>query len=155
VIYGGAAYKVFLWLHLLSVVVGFGPWMLNGLMPQWALKRTPDEGRLINDALYRVTNVSQYAIYAVFVFGFATLGAATKVGGKAPISVGDTWVWVSILLWVAIVGVMHGLALPTQRKLRDGEGDRAALTRTWSMAAGIINLLMVVVVILMIQEPGR
>ena len=154
-IYGGAAYKVLLLLHLLSVIVGFGPWMLNGLMPRLAAKRSPEEARAIHGAVFQVSTVSQFAIYAAFIFGFATLGAATKVHGKAPISAGDTWVWVSIILWLVIVGVLHALALPTQCKLRDGEGDRAALTRLWSISAGIINLLVVVVVILMIQEPGR
>jgi hypothetical protein len=155
VIYGGVAYKVLLFLHLLSVIVGFGPWMLNGLMPRWALKRSAEEARAVHGAVYQVSTMSQYAIYAVFIFGFATLGAATKVGGKAPISASDTWVWLSIVLWIGIVGVMHGLALPTQRKLRDGTGDSAALTRTWSIAAGIINVLVLVVIFLMIQEPGR
>jgi uncharacterized membrane protein len=155
VIYGGAGYKVLLLLHLVSVIVGFGPWMLNGLMPRWALNRPSEEARAVNAAVYQVSTVSQYAIYAAFIFGFATLGAATKVHGKAPISAGDTWVWVSIILWVAIVGVLHAVAFPTQRKLRDGEGDRPALTRTWSIAAGIVNVLVIVVVILMIQEPGR
>jgi uncharacterized membrane protein len=151
VIYGHGAYKVLLLLHLLSVVIGFGPWMLNGLLPRWALSRSAEEGQAVNGAAYRISNISQFAIYAAFIFGFATVGSADH----NVIKVSQAWVWISILCWLAIVGVMHGLALPAQRQLRDGEGDRAAVTQRLSLAAGIINLLVIVAIVMMVFEPGN
>jgi len=152
VIYGnGGGYKVLLLLHLLSVVIGFGPWMLNGLLPRWALARSAEEGQAVNGAAFRISNISQFAIYAAFIFGFATLGSAPSHTIKAS----QAWVWISILCWIAIVGVMHGLALPAQRQLRDGQGDRAAVTQRLSVAAGIINLLVIVAIVMMVFEPGN
>jgi hypothetical protein len=58
------------------------------------------------------------------------------------------------VLWVAAVGVLHGLVLPTQRKLRDGSGDRAALTNQLSIGMGVLSLIVVVVMILMVWKPG-
>jgi hypothetical protein len=151
VIYGGGGYKVLLALHLLSVVVGFGPWFLNGLLPARALNRDNGEATAISGANLQVSTMSQYAIYGVLVFGGAALGAAHK----GTIDFGDTFIWLSIIVWVAIVGVLHGLVLPAQRELAQGAGDRATLTQRQSLGAAAINLLVVVAVVLMVWEPGR
>lgn len=149
-IYGGTGYKVLLVLHLLSVVIAFGPWFLNGVLPSAARRLGPGEGRAVNEANFRVSALSQYAMYAVFVFGFATIGASKKA-----VTVGETWVLLSVLAWVAIVGVLHGMVLPAQRALKDGGGDTAALTSRQAIGAGIINVLVVVAIVLMVFEPGH
>ena len=149
-IWGDGAYKVFLALHLIAVIVGFGPWFLNGLIPARAASAEPGEARALSAANLQVSTVSQYAIYAVIIFGAATLGAAHK----HTIDFGDAFVFVSIIIWVAIVGVLHGLILPSQRKLAEGTGDRAALTQRQSLGAALLNLLVLVAVVLMVWEPG-
>ena len=150
-IYGGTGYKVLLVLHLLSVIVAFGPWFLNGLLPANALKRSQPEGQAINAANFTVSSFSQYAMYGVLVFGFATLGAKSK---GAPIKMSQAWVWLAIVVWVAIVGVLHSIVLPAQRALKDGSGDREAITQRQSLGVAIINVLVVVAVYLMVFTPG-
>ncbi len=150
-IWGAGAYKVFLALHLLSVVVGFGPWFLNGLVPARAANVEAGEGRALNHANLQVSTISQYAIYGVIVFGAATLGSAHK----HTIDFGDAFIYVSIILWVAIVGVLHGLILPAQRELAAGSGDRRALTQRQSLGAALLNLLVIIAIVLMVWEPGR
>ena len=149
-IYGAGGYKILLVLHLLSVVVGFGPWFLNGLLPARALNRDADEAKAISGANLQVSTISQYAIYGVVVFGIGALGAAHK----HTIDFGDTFIWLSLVAWVAIVGVMHGLVLPAQRQLAAGAGDRATLTQRQSLGAALINLLVLVAIVLMVFEPG-
>jgi hypothetical protein len=150
VIYGGGAYKVFLALHLLSVVVGFGPWFLNGLIAARAGGAEPDEARVLSRANLQVSTISQFAIYGVIVFGAAALGAAQK----HTIDFGDAFIYVSIIIWVAIVGVLHGLILPAQRALGEGAGDRATLTQRQSLGAALLNLLVLIAIVLMVWEPG-
>jgi hypothetical protein len=149
-IWGGGAYKVFLALHLLAVVVGFGPWFLNGLIPARAAGAEAGEGRALNRANLQVSTVSQYAIYAVVIFGAATLGSAHK----HTIDFGDTFIWLGIIIWVAIVGILHGMILPAQRELAEGKGDRAALTQRQSLGAALLNLLVVIAIVLMVWAPG-
>jgi hypothetical protein len=151
VIYGGAAYKVLLALHLLSVVIGFGPWFLNGLLPARALGRDATEAKSISGANLQVSTVSQFAIYGALIFGLGALGSAHK----HTIDFGDTFIWVTLVVWVAIVGVLHGLVLPAQRELAEGSGDRATLTQRQSLGVAIINLLVIVAIVLMVWEPGR
>jgi len=151
VIFGGTGYKVLLLLHLLSVVIGFGPWMLNGLLGRHALSRASNEAKAVNAAALDVSTASQFAIYGVVVFGILTLVAAHK----DTIKFSQGWVSVSFVLWIVIVGVLHGMALPAQRQLRDGAGDARALTQRFAVASGIINVAVIVAVILMIWTPGR
>lgn len=150
-VYGGGGYKILLVLHLLAVIIGFGPWFLNGLIPQRALGSEPGEAQAISRANLQVSVVSQYAIYAVVIFGLGTLGASHK----HTIDFGDTFVWLSILLWVAVVGVLHGMVLPAQRRLAAGDGDRATLTQRQSLGVALINLLVIVALFLMVFEPGH
>ena len=149
-IWGDGGYKVFLALHLLSVIVGFGPWFLNGLIPARAASAEAGEAKALSAANLQVSTVSQFAIYGVIVFGAAALGAAHK----HTIDFGDPFVYVSIIIWVAIIGVLHGLILPAQRQLAAGTGDRAALTQRQSLGAALLNLLVIVAVVLMVWEPG-
>lgn len=137
-------YKLLLLLHLLSVVIGFGPYFLNGL-----LHRREGDGRAVGSGIYQVSTASQFAIYGVLIFGGALVGASNK-----KVDFSDWWVPVAIVIWVATVGVLHGMILPAQRKLRDGVGDGPALARQLSMAYGIINVLVIVAVVLMVWEPG-
>ncbi|MHB8465465.1 MAG: hypothetical protein ACYDH6_09585 [Acidimicrobiales bacterium] len=150
-IYGGTGYKVLLILHLLSAIVAFGPWFLNGLLPSTALKRGQAEGQAINSANFTVSTFTQYAMYAVLVFGFATLGAKSK---DAPIKMSQAWVVLAILAWVAIVGVLHSMVLPAQRALKDDTGDRETLTRRQSLGVAVINLLVIFALYLMVFAPG-
>ena len=148
--YGGTGYKVLLLLHVLAVVTAFGPWFLNGLIPSAALKRTPAEGQAINAANFTVSSSTQYAIYAVVIFGFGLLGA--KHSG---FSMGKPWVGAALGAWIVIVGVLHAIVLPAQRALKDGTGDREALTQRQSLGVAIINVLVVVAIYLMIFKPGQ
>lgn len=144
-----AVYKVLLLLHLASVVVGFGPYFLNGLLGRSAAKESPEGGRAITTASLQVSTVSQYAIYGVFIFGAGLIGSSNK-----NVTFTQVWVPISVVLWIATVGVLHGLILPAQRKLRDASGDRASLTQTLSAAFGVMNLIVVVALVLMVWEPG-
>jgi hypothetical protein len=152
VIFGsGAGYKILLFLHLACVVVGFGPYFLNGLMSRTAGKASDTEARAIAGAGLQISTISQYAIYGVLIFGGAMVGAAPK----NTIKFSQAWLPISIVLWIATVGVLHALILPTQRKLRDGDGDRGSLASRLSMSFGILNLLVLVTMLLMIFEPGN
>ena len=166
-IYQGGGYKILLVLHLLSVVVAFGPWFLNGMFPSAARRRSTTasaaaapasaadaasawaEAKAINQVNLRVSTMSQFAMYGVFVFGFATLSAAPK----GSISASDGWVIGAIVVWVAIIGVLHALVLPAQRALAAGNGDLASVTTRQAIGAGIINVLVIVAVFLMVFGP--
>jgi uncharacterized membrane protein len=104
-------YGLVLLLHILSAILGFGGVMFNGLYAQQAQQRPGREGVAINQAVYSVSKVAEIFIYLVFVFGVILVLLADE-----PISWGDPWIGLSILVYVIAMGVSHGMLFPAVRK---------------------------------------
>jgi uncharacterized membrane protein len=90
-------------------------------------------------------------IYAIVLAVTGILGFGLISMSEDVIAWGDTWVWLSILLWVAANGVMHGMLLPAERAV--AEGDESAMKRVL-LAGQIATVLAVVLLYLMVFKPG-
>ena len=66
---GDTPYRVVLLLHILTAIIGFGTVFLNALYGRAAERRERVEGLAIAEANYDVSQVAEYFIYAVPVFG--------------------------------------------------------------------------------------
>jgi uncharacterized membrane protein len=152
------AYRIVLALHILAAIVGFGSVLLNGVYAAKAKARGGTEGAAIAQANYEVSfGWAQWFVYAVVIFGFALVGMSDKV-----IKFSHTWVWLSLVLYVAIIGIVHGVQRPNVRRLdelmRQGTAaDRSEMERRERLAAamgGVMSVLVVVIVLLMVIKPG-
>jgi uncharacterized membrane protein len=83
-----------------------------------------------------------YVVAGVIGFGLVSMG-------DWPWS--DAWIWISILLWVASTGILHGALIPAERAL--AQGDEAAWSKV-DMFGKIITVMIVVILILMTVKPG-
>jgi len=167
--YGSDAYKVVLTLHILCAIVGFGAVFLNGLYGQQAKARKGPEGLAISEANLLVSKVGEYFIYAVFL-----LGVALVLIGDNLYDFGQTWVWLSMLVYLGALGISHGLMQPRFNRMVDLQRQLVASGPPAAGAAGpppqvlemqqigkqmgvigpVLNLLMVVVLVLMVFQPG-
>jgi uncharacterized membrane protein len=162
-------YKIVLVLHILCAIVGFGAVMLNAIYGQQAKARRGSEGLAISEANYLVSKIGEYFIYAVFL-----LGIALVLIGDNVIDFGQTWVWLSMTLFICALGISHGLLAPRVRRLQalmremihmgppaagaagpppqvtqmEGIGKQVALFGT------TLQVLLVVILTLMIFQPG-
>jgi uncharacterized membrane protein len=152
------AYRIVLVLHILAVIVGFGAVLLNGVYAAKAKARPGPEGAAIAQANYDVTfGWAQWFIYAILIFGFALVGMSDKV-----IKFSQTWVWLSVVLYLVIIGLVHGVHRPNLRRLnelmRQGTpADRDEMERRGRLAeaiGGVLSVLVVVIVFLMVVKPG-
>ena len=66
----------------------------------------------IFEANHKVSQIGEYFIYAVFVFGFALLGLSDSV-----IEFSQTWVWLSIVIYVLAIGLSHGVLMPAVKRM--------------------------------------
>ena len=75
---------------------------------------------------------------------------------------GDTWVWLSLVLFVVALGVIVGVALPALEQLvaalRGGSADssdrvKAALGKVMG-ASSVASVAYVVIIVLMVTKPG-
>jgi uncharacterized membrane protein len=151
-------YKLLFVLHILAVVVGFGPWMVAAAFGAKARARQGAEGVAIAETTYDVIRTySEWSVYAVPILGILLVATSDDAWKFS-----QTWVSLSFLLYIAILGVAHGMYFKNLKRVNEligaGPSQSAALeqsTRQAAIANGIINLLVVVVIVLMVWKPGR
>src|SRR3954462_10301390 len=166
---GSGVYKTFLYLHILTAIVGFGAVMLNAVYAAESRKRPGPEGRAIFEANRFVTGIAQYVIYAVFVFGLIT-----AIIGKPAVKFSQAWLTNSMVLYIIGIGISHGVMIPGGKRmsvllaeLSEGPPPGAGATgpppqvaeveavgKRLALGGTILSLIVVVVLFLMVVKPG-
>ncbi len=167
---GSGLYKFVLVLHLLAAIVGFGNLFLAGVFGVKARARGGTEGLAISEALADVSeHWTMWFIYAVPILGIILITLSHDAWKFS-----QMWISLSFLLYIAAVGLTHGLLFPTVRRMNGlaaemvaggpaagGDGPPPQVTEldalgTRAAAVGAaINLLVVVTLFLMVWKPGR
>ena len=166
---GSGVYKLFLYLHILSAIVGFGAVMLNGVYAVQARQRPGREGLAVFQANFFVTKIGEYFIYAVFVFGLIT-----AIIGKPAIKFSQGWLSASMALYIVAIAISHAVMIPGTKRMEQllttlsagpppgaaGSGpppevaEVEALGRRLGQFGAILNLIVLVVLFLMVVKPG-
>src|SRR5436190_17854034 len=107
-------YKFLLVLHILSASVGLGAVMLNGLYAAQTRKRPGTTGRAVLEANPFVSEVATYVIYAIAVFGILLVVASDEAWKFS-----QTWIWLSILLYVIAIGISHAVMRPGGKRIQE------------------------------------
>ena len=169
--YGNDLYKLVLTLHILCAIVGFGAVVLNAIYGQQAKARRGTEGLAIAEANYLVSKIGEYFIYAVFLLGIALV----LIGDNSPqIGFDRTWIWLSILVFIAALGISHGMLMPRVRRLHalmnelihmgppapgatappPQVAEMEQLGKKLGVVGPILNLALIVILFLMVWKPG-
>jgi hypothetical protein len=72
-------------------------------------------------------------------------------------SFGQTWIWLSIVLYVIALGISHGVMVPNGKKMLAGPSgpeEAAALGKKLAAGGMTLDLLAVVLIVLMVWKPG-
>ena len=161
--YESFLYNVFLFLHVLSVIVGFGGVLLNGLYASRARRYTPDQTLAIMEVNGFVSmKVAEIFIYLAAVFGFGLVGLSERV-----YTFGQLWIWLSIVIYVVSLGVSHGVLMPRVRAMTNLQREIAAgtagaetpsrmeaLGKQIGASSGVLHLAFVAILVLMVWKPG-
>ena len=146
-------YQVLLVIHLLTVVIGIGSVMLNGVYGAQAKKAGPNGGNAIVRANFEVTKIAELFIYAIPVTG------VLMVIKNEAFDFSDTWVWMSIALYVIAIANAHINLRPGAKKMIElTQGPPTPEMETWGKRlaiAGTTNdLIVVALIVLMVWKPG-
>jgi uncharacterized membrane protein len=162
------SYKFFLLLHILAVVYGIGGVLLNGVYGAEAKKRPGPGGLAVSEANLAVTMIAEYVIYTIPVSGVILVLISPNDIWKFS----QTWVWLSIVLYVVAVGIAHGVLMKNhkrmiglQRELVAMSGAPAggpppqvaeleALGKQQAMGGMTNTVIAIVILYLMIWKPG-
>lgn len=160
-------YKLLLVLHLVAAIVGFGSTTIAAGYGLQAKKRRGREGLAIAEATYEVNEkVSQWFVYAVPILGILLVLSSDDAWKFS-----QTWVGLSMGLYIVALAIVHVVHLPNIRRMNalmaevvngpppaqgpppqvaelEERGKRAG------MIGGVLNLMWVAVVVLMVTKPG-
>jgi len=146
-------------LHVVGAVFIVGP---MAILPQTAMRavRSGQAGQV--KTLATSTMIFTWLSLIVFVLGFGVMGMS-----KYDISFADTWIWLSVVLYVIAFLVSMFVVVPSMRKAAtalagvdaaagagaDGTKPERAGYPAIAAGSGITALLLLVVVILMVWHP--
>lgn len=139
-------------LHLLFAVFAVGP-LVHAATTAGRGVRTGNAAATASSA--RVLRIYAYVSVVVILVGFALMQQKRR-GAKLG-DIGDTWVWLSIVLWALAIGLVLAVLVPTldkAGKLIADEGSVVALTARVAAAGGVVGLLFAAIVVLMVYRPG-
>jgi uncharacterized membrane protein len=168
---GSTGYKILLVVHLLSVVFGFGPMVLNGLYGAQAKKRKGPGGLAIGEANFFVSGVAEKIIYTVPIWG---IGLVAMSDGVWKFS--QAWIGASLALYIIAIAISHIVMIPSAKKMNElsaqlvnaggppagapGGGpppqvaEMEALGKKLAIGGTTLNLFLVTIIVLMVFKPG-
>ena len=144
--YRDTGYKIVLLIHILATVVAIAPAVVHPILFEFEKRRDGGDLVALSSRVSATGRIYAIALILSGVLGFGLISLSDNVIGW-----GDTWVWLSIVLWIAVNGILHAVMLPAERAL--GEGDESALKKvdTWGP---VLGLLVVALFYLMVVKPG-
>ncbi|HEX3932576.1 MAG TPA: DUF2269 family protein [Nocardioides sp.] len=148
-------FKLLLFLHLLAAIFAVGPLVGAATTASRAL-RTPDAGAAT--AAARTIRLYSYVSIVVVVLGMGLMSQKAPWDKSQTVAdLGDTWIWLSVLLWLAAMAVSLGVLVPslTKAAAEIASGNKVAtLTGRVAASGGTIGLIFAVIVVLMVYQPG-
>ncbi|MCB0969466.1 MAG: hypothetical protein KDB37_21730 [Ilumatobacter sp.] len=137
-------YNIVLFLHVLTVIIAMAGAVAHPLM--FTLEQKRADGDVVSlaqriEVPSRIYSIS-YALVGIIGFGLVSMGDWPW---------GDAWIWISILLWVATNGLLHGAMLPAERAV--AKGDTSAMAKIDKIGP-ILTVMILVIIFLMTVKPG-
>ncbi len=109
----GWAFHLLVLLHVICVVGGFGPMVYRSVALDLG-RRRGDAAAAGSLAVYgQISGLGEALVYLAGVFGLAAVAA-----GRTSVSFSKPWVGAAIAVYVVMVGVLHGLVRPAEKKYR-------------------------------------
>lgn len=140
-------YEIMLVLHILAVIVAFVPGIAHPL--QWAQASKADgsvRSAVLGLMVQNGRRVYAPALIVAGILGFGLVGMSDDAWEMS-----DGWVIWSVVAWIVIIGVQHGLLMPAEKRAAGGDATADAKVRLFGM---ILTVLLIVTVWLMVAKPG-
>jgi hypothetical protein len=159
-------YKLLLLLHIVTIVVGIGGVLLNGLYGAETKKRMGPASRAVAEANHAVTGVAEWFIYAIPVTGILMVLASDDAWDFS-----QTWIWAALLVYAAAIAVAHAVLIPNSKRIigllaemeeqpppAGGPPPQVArlqaLGGQQAVAGTLMQVFTVVLIALMVWKPG-
>lgn len=145
---GDTPYNIVLIVHILLGMVAFAPAFTHSLLAGQS-KGLPDAERRVLWG-YMVGNGRRVYAPAMILLGLAGFALSGMSGGTFELSKG--WMIASIVIWIAINGVLHAILFPAERAV--AAGDDSASKKV-DIAGALISVGLLAMLFLMVFKPGQ
>jgi hypothetical protein len=148
-------FKLLLAVHVLSAIFAVGP-LVHAATTAGRGVRSRDGAATASAA--RVLRIYTYVSVLVVLVGVAlmSLDSPERRGQKVG-DIGDTWIWLSLVLWLLAVGLVVGLlapALTRAARLIGKQEPVGSLSGRIAASGAAVGALFAVIVFLMVYRPG-
>lgn len=143
---GDTGYNIMLFLHIVFAIIGLAPVVVD---PVIAMRWADDDAALRKFAGTMATanqRIFGNALIVAGLLGFGIAGMSDKV-----YQVKDGWLIAAVIVWIAMIGVLHGALIPAAKAL--AAGDTAAQKKLQTVGP-VLTLLTLVMLYLMVFKPG-
>jgi uncharacterized membrane protein len=147
-------FKILLALHLLTAIFAIGPLVGAATTASRGL-RTGDAGA--TDSAARTLTIYSYASVLVVILGFGLMSADDPYGPGKVADFGDTWIWLSVLLWLVSMVLVLAVTVPALKQAATAIGSGGTTDRLVARVAasgGVVGLIFAAIVFLMVYRPG-
>jgi len=106
-------FQSFLLLHIICAIGGFGALVHRSFALDLARRRGDAATAGVLAVYGQLSQVGEVLVYGVLLFGLAAVAAA-----PSGISFAKPWVGAALGVYIVMVGVLHGLVRPAERRYR-------------------------------------
>ena len=165
---GSTVYRIVFMLHIISIIVGFGGVMLNGIYGAEAKKRKGPAGAAISEANLAVSKIAEKVIMTVPLWGILMV-----LLSDGHIKFSHAWVGMAIVLFIAVYAFAFFVQLKNQERMTHLASELAAagpppagaagpppqvaemeaLEKKLGMGGAFLSLMVVVMIYLMVFKP--
>ena len=141
--------------HVLAAIFAIGPLVHAATTASRGI-RTGDGAATAASA--RMLRIYSYASVVVVIVGFALMSTTSEYTHKRTADFGETWIWLSLMLWAGAIALVFAVELPALRRAGDliasgGSGNAASLVGRVAAAGGIVGLIFAAIIFLMVYRP--
>jgi uncharacterized membrane protein len=144
--------KLLLAAHLILAVFTVGP-LVHAATTAARGIRTGDGAATASAS--RLLRIYSYVSVLVVIAGMGLM--SQKRRGQQLGEFGDTWIWLSLVLWLVAIGLVLGVIVPTLDRATAQIAEQASvvsLTGRVAASGGVVALLFLVIIVLMVYRPG-
>jgi hypothetical protein len=147
-------FKIMLALHLLTAIFAVGPLVGAATTAARGLRSGNADA---TDGAARTLPIYAYTSVLVVICGFGLMSADNPYGPGKVAEFGETWIWLSALLWVLAMAMVLGVTAPALKQaattIRGGQPAQGLIGRV-AGSGGVVAVLFTVIVFFMVYKPG-
>ena len=143
------AYRIVELLHVLTVLVALAPVFVHPLLRR-QMRAAGSSG---HQQLVTAMAANARRLYSPALIVAGLLGIALVEMSEDAVSLTEGWVIAAIAIWVAMIGVLHGLIRPAL-KSQGAAGASPGTEKRLEVGSALLSILLTVQLVLMIWQPG-